>query len=116
MFDLTNIYFKDEEDNIIEPDEDGSVNLLPYIHDKIYMCCSIVPVSALRCITVGLPWYVNTSYSRVGKGIKHNRMFGINNQFNKKKAQTPCFKCRLLNDDGTEVYHDCIGNKYRFHR
>ena len=116
MFDITNIYFRDEEDNIIEPDEDGSINLSPYIHDKIYVCCSIVPVNALRCITVELPWYVDTSYSRIGKGIKHHRMFCINNRFNKKRAQTPSFKCRLLNDDGAEVYRDCIGHKYRFHR
>jgi len=116
MFDITNIYFTDKEDNIIEPDENGSVNLLPYIHDEIYMHYSIVPMHALRCINLELPWYLNTSYKKIGKGMKHKHMFGLAKPFNKKKANALSFKCRLFDDNGHEVFRDCVGGKYHFRR
>ena len=74
---------------------------------------TITPVRALRCITISLPWYQNTSYEKIGKSFFHKHYPDFGYHFN-KIGDKYFLKERLFNDDGDEVYRDCIGGKYYF--
>ena len=65
-----NLTLLDEEGNPIEADENGVVNLLPYIHQKIQCVVTFTPVHALRMIEIEVPL----------------KAFKIFKTFNKKKA------------------------------
>lgn len=96
MIDNFKLDLKDEDGNIIKADEDGSVNLLPYIHQKLTMSITVTPVHALRMIKIELPckpfasfnrkeaynskirtsktsyaYYFKTEYDRIGRGKKY---------------------------------------------
>ena len=95
MFDFS-LDLYDEDGKLVEADENGYVNLLPYIHQKLIMHCVFRPVHALRCIEIEIPpkvfaafnrhkaynckvrtsrkgstpWFKN-EYDRIGRGQKH---------------------------------------------
>lgn len=81
----------------------------------LHLIYSIVPVRALRCIEISAPWYIHTSYIKIGRGMKHKHAPDFGYHF-RKIGNKMLFKCRLYNDDGTQVFRDCIGDQYHFHR
>lgn len=63
MFDFS-MGLYDEDGKRIEADENGHVDLTPYIHQKLTMCCRFRPVHALRCIEVEIPPRVFAAFNR----------------------------------------------------
>lgn len=55
MFDFS-FDFYDKDGKLIEADENGSINLLPYIHQELKMHCVLRPIHALRCIEIEIPY------------------------------------------------------------
>lgn len=50
-----NLTLLDEEGNPIEADENGMVDLSPYIHQKLQYVITFTPVHALRMIEIEVP-------------------------------------------------------------
>lgn len=57
-------YLCDEDGKLIEADEDGTVDLLPYINQILTMHCVFRPVHALRCIEIEIPPRVFAAFNR----------------------------------------------------
>lgn len=62
---LKDLYFTNEQGEIITPDENGLINMLPFMNEKIFVHVLIQPMYYLREISV--KGHHKTSFDKVAK-------------------------------------------------